>query len=93
MRCGTDSTATNSMSLPPLSFIVVESFLFFFYDGLTPQCQYMVDNVTEGTMGEKTTEETVELYEMLGANSQRKSARRRRMGVKRCNLVVIWQHS
>ena len=42
----------------------------FFYDGLTPQYQYMVDNTVGGTMGEKTIEETVELYEMLGANSQ-----------------------
>ena len=49
-----------------------------FYDGLTPQCQYMVDNAAGGTIGEKTTEEMVELYEMLVANSQQKSARERR---------------
>ena len=41
----------------------------FFYDGLTPQYQYMVDNATGGAMGEKIAEETVELYEMLKANS------------------------
>ena len=38
----------------------------------------MVDNTAGGTMGEKTTEETMELYEMLGANSQQNSARGRR---------------
>ena len=42
----------------------------FFYDGLTPQCQYMVDNAVGGAMGEKTTEETLELYEILRANFQ-----------------------
>ena len=41
----------------------------------------MVDNVAGGTMGEKTTEEAVELYEMLRANSKHKSARGRRVGV------------
>ena len=41
----------------------------------------MVDNTIEGTMGEKTVVETVELYEKLGANSQQKSARGRRFGV------------
>ena len=46
-----------------------------------PQCQYMVDNVVGGAMGEKTAEETVELYKMLGANSQQKSVRGRRIGV------------
>ena len=40
----------------------------FFYE-LTPQYQYMVDNATGGAMGEKIAEETVELYEMLKANS------------------------
>ena len=38
----------------------------------------MVDNATRGTMGEKTAEETVELYKMLGANYQQESARGRR---------------
>ena len=38
----------------------------------------MVDNVAGDAMGEKTTEERVELYEMLGAHSQQKSARGRR---------------
>ena len=38
----------------------------------------MVDNASGGAMGEKTTKEMVELYEMLGANSQQKSARGRR---------------
>ena len=41
----------------------------FLYDGLMPQCQYIVDNAAGGAMGEKTDEEIVELYEMLGANS------------------------
>ena len=31
-----------------------------------PQCQYMVDNIVKGPIGEKTAKETVELYEMLG---------------------------
>ena len=38
----------------------------------------MVDNAAGGAMGEKTVKETMELYEMLGANSQQKSARGRR---------------
>ena len=42
----------------------------FFYDGLTPQYQYMVDNTAGGAIGEKTAEEMVELYEMFGVNSQ-----------------------
>ena len=45
-----------------------------------PQCQYMVDNAAGDAMGEKTVEETVELYEMLGANSWQKSVRGRRVG-------------
>ena len=32
-------------------------------------------------MGDKTVEEIVELYKMLGTNSQQKSARGRRVGV------------
>ena len=32
----------------------------------------MVDNVAEGAIGEKTTEETIELYEMLGAIPNRR---------------------
>ena len=42
----------------------------FFYDGLMLQCQYMVDNAAWGARGEKIAEETMELYEMLWANSQ-----------------------
>ena len=34
-------------------------------------------------MEEKTVEETVELYEILGANSQQKSARGKRIGVNK----------
>ena len=41
----------------------------------------MVDNAAVGAMGEQTVEEIVELYEMLGANSQQKSAKGRRFGV------------
>nr|GMD17519.1 uncharacterized protein LOC109169442 [Ipomoea batatas] len=44
-----------------------------FYDGLTQTSQSMVDNAAGGAMGEKTAEETLALYEMLGANSQQKS--------------------
>ena len=43
----------------------------------------MVDNAAGGAMGEKAAEETVELYEMLGANSQQKSARGRRIRVNK----------
>ena len=53
----------------------------FFYDGLTPQCQYIVDNVAGGAMEEKIAKEIVELYQMLGSNSQQKSAR----GKKGCS--------
>nr|GMC63181.1 uncharacterized protein LOC109169442 [Ipomoea batatas] len=48
-----------------------------FYDGLTQTSQSMVDNAAGGAMGEKTAEETLALYEMLGANSQQKSVRGR----------------
>ncbi|XP_019177862.1 PREDICTED: uncharacterized protein LOC109173058 [Ipomoea nil] len=44
-----------------------------FYDGLTQTSQSIVDNAAGGSMGEKTAEETLALYEMLGANSQQKS--------------------
>nr|GMD39458.1 uncharacterized protein LOC109169442 [Ipomoea batatas] len=44
-----------------------------FYDGLTQTSQSMVDNAAGGAMGEKTAEETLALYEMLGANSQQKN--------------------
>nr|GMD86795.1 Retrotransposon gag protein [Ipomoea batatas] len=43
-----------------------------FYDGLTQVSQSMVDNAAGGAMGENTAEETLTLYEMLGANSQQK---------------------
>ena len=43
----------------------------------------MGDNVAGDTMGEKTAEETMELYEMLRANSQQKSVRERRIGVNK----------
>ncbi|KAL5784690.1 hypothetical protein ACOSQ2_007082 [Xanthoceras sorbifolium] len=45
----------------------------FLYDGLTLNYQVMVNNAAEGAMQEKTMEETYELFEMLGANSQQKS--------------------
>nr|GLL41885.1 uncharacterized protein LOC109169442 [Ipomoea trifida] len=51
-----------------------------FYDGLTQTSQSMVDNAAGGAMGEKTAEETLALYEMLGANSQQKSVRGRTPG-------------
>ena len=46
----------------------------------------MVDNTTGGVMGEKIIEETIELYEMLGANSQEKSVRRKRIGVNEVQI-------
>lgn len=47
----------------------------FFYDGLTQACLATVDNAADSAMGEKTAQQTYELYEMLGANSQQKSIR------------------
>ena len=41
----------------------------------------MVDNAVGGTMGEKIVKETVDLYEMLGANSQQKNVKGRRGAV------------
>ena len=58
----------------------------FFCDGLMPQYQYTVDNATGGAMVEKTAKETVELYEMLGANSQENSARGRRVRVNEVQM-------
>ena len=46
----------------------------------------MVDNTARGAMGEKIAEETVELYEMLGANSQQQSVRGRRFGVNEVQM-------
>lgn len=51
----------------------------FFYNGLTQTCQTIVDNVVDGARGENTTYETYELYEMLGANSQQKSVREKKI--------------
>nr|GLL39652.1 uncharacterized protein LOC109169442 [Ipomoea trifida] len=51
-----------------------------FYDGLTQTSQSMVDNAAGGAMGEKTAEETLTLYEILGANSQQNSIRGRTQG-------------
>ncbi|XP_031120931.1 uncharacterized protein LOC116024170 [Ipomoea triloba] len=56
-----------------------------FYDGLTQTSQSMVDNAAGGAMGEKTAEETLTLYEMLGANSQQKSIRGRTQGMYEVN--------
>lgn len=47
----------------------------FFYDGLNCQNQCMVDSAAGGTVGVKTTQEIMDLFEMLGANSQQKSTR------------------
>ncbi|CAH9121562.1 unnamed protein product [Cuscuta epithymum] len=52
-----------------------------FYDGLNQGCQAIVDNAAGGAMGEKTAEQTLELFEMLGANSQQKSVRGRTPGI------------
>ena len=38
----------------------------------------MVDDARGAAMGEKTAKETMELYKMLGANSQQKSVRGRK---------------
>ncbi|XP_031094188.1 uncharacterized protein LOC115998667 [Ipomoea triloba] len=56
-----------------------------FYDGLTQTSQSMVDNAAGGAMGEKTAEETLALYEMLGANSQQKSVRGQTPGMYEVN--------
>ncbi|KAL5845193.1 hypothetical protein ACOSQ4_011151 [Xanthoceras sorbifolium] len=53
----------------------------FFYDGLTLNCQATVDNAAGGAIAEKTMEETFQLFEKLGANSQQKSVRGRKPGV------------
>jgi len=52
----------------------------FFYDGLTLNSQCIVDNAAGGTMGNKTSDEIHEIFEMLGANSQQKSIRSGRRG-------------
>ncbi|CAH9079820.1 unnamed protein product [Cuscuta epithymum] len=52
-----------------------------FYDGLTQGSQAIVDNAAGGAMGEKTAEQTLALYEMLGANSQQKSVRGKTQGM------------
>jgi len=52
----------------------------FFYDGLTLNSQCIVDNAAGGTMGNKTSDEIHDIFEMLGANSQQKSVRNARRG-------------
>ncbi|KAL5769738.1 hypothetical protein ACOSP7_013892 [Xanthoceras sorbifolium] len=53
----------------------------FFYNGLTLNCQAIVDNAAKGANTEKNMEETYELFEKLGANSQQKSVRGKKPGV------------
>nr|GMD12751.1 uncharacterized protein LOC109169442 [Ipomoea batatas] len=62
-----------------------------FYDGLTQTSQSMVDNAAGGAMGEKTTEETLALYEMLGANFQQKSIRGQTQGMYEVNSNAGWK--
>ena len=45
-----------------------------FYDGLLGLTQAIVDNACGGAMREKTAEEVLEKYEMLGQNSQQRSS-------------------
>ncbi|CAH9088741.1 unnamed protein product [Cuscuta epithymum] len=52
-----------------------------FYDGLNQGCQAIVDNAAGGAMGEKTAEQTLELFDMLGANSQQKRVCGRTPGI------------
>ena len=52
-----------------------------FYDGLTQTCQNYVDNAAGGCFMEKTPEEVYDLYEMLGANSQQKSVRGKKVQI------------
>ncbi|XP_019157162.1 PREDICTED: uncharacterized protein LOC109153743 [Ipomoea nil] len=59
-----------------------------FYDGLTQTSQSIVDNAAGGAMGEKTAEETLALYEMLGANSQQKSVRGQTSGMYEVNSIT-----
>ena len=46
-----------------------------FYDGLLGLTQVIVDNACGGAMREKTAEEVLKRYEMLGQNSQQRSSR------------------
>ena len=46
----------------------------------------MVYNAAGGAMGEKTAKEMMELYEMLGANSQQKSPRGKRFEVNEVQM-------
>ncbi|KAK2646795.1 hypothetical protein Ddye_021990 [Dipteronia dyeriana] len=46
-----------------------------FYDGLLGLTQAIVDNACGGAMREKMAEEVLEIYGMLGQNSQQRSSR------------------
>ncbi|GAA0152509.1 hypothetical protein LIER_37505 [Lithospermum erythrorhizon] len=57
----------------------------YFYDGLTPAHQTMVDNVAGGVLGGKIVEEIQEIFESLANNSLQKGVRRDTRGVHGIN--------
>ncbi|GAA0168277.1 hypothetical protein LIER_23028 [Lithospermum erythrorhizon] len=53
----------------------------YFYDGLTPTYQTMVDNAAGGVLGGKTVREIQEIFESLATNSLQKGVRGNPRGV------------
>nr|GMD97159.1 Integrase, catalytic core [Ipomoea batatas] len=53
----------------------------FFYDGLTPNCQSLVDTAAGGYTGDKNSDELQAIFESLASNSRQKAVRGRRAAV------------
>lgn len=68
----------------------LELLMLFFYDGLTPQAQELVDIVAGGSIGCKTAQEAYDLFEILEKTSRHKSGRvERRLEVQRWNPPIV----
>ncbi|CAH9104590.1 unnamed protein product [Cuscuta epithymum] len=57
----------------------------FFYDGLTPNCQTLVDTACGGYTGDKNANELWDIYKNLATNSQQKAVRGHRALVHEVN--------
>ncbi|XP_031095068.1 uncharacterized protein LOC115999350 [Ipomoea triloba] len=53
----------------------------FFYDGLNPNCQSLVDTAAGGYTGDKNSDELQAIFESLASNSRQKAVRGRRAAV------------
>ncbi|GAA0172174.1 hypothetical protein LIER_41290 [Lithospermum erythrorhizon] len=59
----------------------------YFYDGLTPTYQKMVDNVAGGALGGKIVREIQEIFKSLAINYLQKGVRGNILGVHGINAI------